>query len=278
MITNLSFIVIHKMGDIMTDLTKLYVEILNEDDYITHDNGGRPFSVHIEDNELSVYKLVSGIYRTEVKKVFTGDTQDDNSSVLVEIKPENLKYKYIFIGQKIYSFETTEPIKDYHTMIGNSNVPYPVAVSDKYAYFMLDDVYIDKKEFPHNIDWRNAYGYFYGDIDDKDKKVKMKHYKVINKRLIDEAIKKGKHVRNLINLYEKILNEANGCTSCGDTATAKCNDCKKPLCSLCVKNWAGRALCDECESKRNEGRVRNGEFGADVMPMNKGFMNTRRSR
>ena len=71
------------------------------------------------------------------------------------------------------------------------------------------------------------------------------------------------------------MNENTSCASCGDTATTSCTDCDKPLCEFCTKTARWGTLCKECNDKRDEGRTKEGEYGADVMPMNNGIMNTK---
>lgn len=212
----------------MTLLTETYKEMLTEDeDYITHANGGRPFSIHKGDNFLYIFKHTLQTY-DNVLNILTGDKEDENSSVIIELGAKGkkhtdelyfktLKHKYLFVGTEIYSFETDEPITKYYSLIGNSNVPYPVGVSKDYAYFMLDKVYIDKSEFPKDINWKDAYGYFYGHKGDKEeddyKKHKMEHLKNIEKNPLRETIKNmlnnDDNMTNLQNLYEEVLNETN---------------------------------------------------------------------
>jgi len=81
-------------------------------------------------------------------------------------------------------------------------------------------------------------------------------------------------MNNLYRLYEELLKEGKGCATCGDTATTNCDDCGKGLCEFCVKRQQMRVMCKDCYNKRNEGRIKDGEFGADVMPMNNGIINT----
>ena len=63
----------------------------------------------------------------------------------------------------------------YYSKVGNSDVPYPVALGEKNAYFMLGANYTWSKKrpilvvvlfhvsvFPPNTDWEDAYMLFYG--------------------------------------------------------------------------------------------------------------------
>jgi hypothetical protein len=163
------------------------------EDFITHENGGRAFSVHKDDEYLYIFKNVLKAH--DILNVFTGDKEDGNSSVLVELaanedkNSDNLyhkehKHKYLFIGTNVYSFETDEPIIKYYSKIGNSDVPYPIALSKDNVYFMLDTVFVDKSKFPKNTDWKDAYTYFY---DHKDlKKEKFYNLEILEKSPLNE--------------------------------------------------------------------------------------------
>lgn len=136
--------------------------------YFTHNNGDRPYMVRVRRKEVIVYtypkhlgyghRLTKDDYTekiieySKVSKVFVGKSVpgDDmyasypknpqkasregrGNSILVDLG----NCKYSFIGHKIIEFTTKEPIKEYYSMIGNNDVPYPVAISDNYVYFML---------------------------------------------------------------------------------------------------------------------------------------------
>ena len=90
------------------------------------------------------------------------------------------KYKYVYVGTEIYSFETKEDINKYYSPVGNSLVPYPYAVGESLTYFMLDKDTLPNELLDLNKD---AYGQFYGhtikDIHILDKINKSKqHFKV----------------------------------------------------------------------------------------------------
>jgi len=91
------------------------------------------------------------------------DPDFDGNSILLKLKDD----RYVFIGERIYEFSTSEPITTYYSLVGNSDVPYPVALSDNYVYFMLggrDNVlaeYVDRSFFPEDTDWRDAYTQYY---------------------------------------------------------------------------------------------------------------------
>ena len=148
--------------------------------YVTHDNGGNPFAINDDGKYIDFFKNVKQLHRlswkNDVKKIFSGDKLDDNSSVLIQLKNN----KYMFIGHEIYEFESDEKITEYYSRIGNSDVPYPLALSKNYVYLMLEKIYIDKKEFPKDIDWRDPYTYYYENEKNFGKN-KFKNLKIIDK-------------------------------------------------------------------------------------------------
>ena len=141
--------------------------------YITHDNGCRPFIVihKKKNNHVNVYSNEEGYLIAKYKhasRVFPGIGRTEyysfeyGSSVLVNIEGN----KYVYIGDSIYEFDTpdNDVIIEYYSLVSNNDVPYPVAVSDNYVYFMLDHVHIKKTEFINYNNWMDAYSYFYGHI------------------------------------------------------------------------------------------------------------------
>jgi hypothetical protein len=173
--------------------------------YYIHDNGGRPFEVIIGQNLVSIYKWTDlddkedKVYNKLVKtyksfeKVFIGKSNVkyakgkffDGNSILLKLS----KHKYVFIGQKIYSFTTRDEIKKYISTVGNSDVPYPYAIGTKNVYLMISDVYVPLAILPKKYlevkkedDHAGPYGYYYLEKKIFNKKHKLK-YRVIHKRL-----------------------------------------------------------------------------------------------
>ena len=108
--------------------------------YQVHDNGGRPFTVKIQNNQNIV-----DVFRTDNNqlvchfnpiKIFIGKSplipmtqysggygaEFDGNTILLQIT----EYKYVFIGWKIFSFETDSEIVEYASPVGNNDVPYPL--------------------------------------------------------------------------------------------------------------------------------------------------------
>jgi len=180
--------------------------------YEIRDNGSTPYIVYVNSNRTTV--SVFGIpknryvknsdwsahrpdnygYFTElvkryknVRDVMPGvDLAESMSgnSVLIRIN----RTSYVYIGDCIYSFNSREPITSYYSNMGNSGVPYPVAVSASYVYFMLDKVYVSKEEFS-GIDFTDPvkvsdiYSNFYT-AGEGIRKTRVRHYRLVKKRLI----------------------------------------------------------------------------------------------
>jgi hypothetical protein len=178
--------------------------------YLTHDNGGRPFQVIIDKNEVYIYKLSNEIldddelnketYDKLIKnftaiKVYIGKDSsnpkiNDGNTVLLEL-PNN---KIIFIGNSIYEFELVpgDTIQKYFSKVGNSDVPYPVLLGKYYFYSMAEKEYCSREEFPENYkvtDYDDAHTYFYGTFTKKGwvspiKKIKkLPKLKIIHKKI-----------------------------------------------------------------------------------------------
>eukprot|EP00965_Chrysotila_dentata_P062038 2055600-Pleurochrysis_carterae.AAC.1 len=58
----------------------------------------------------------------------------DGSSVLLRRDDGS----YVFVGWDVFSFKTKEPVLTFYSLIGNNDVPYPVAVTSKSVAFMLE--------------------------------------------------------------------------------------------------------------------------------------------
>ena len=142
--------------------------------YFTEHNGRRPFFVNIDDKNVNIYK--NGIEfdeyslykKIKVLSVIIGKSGTNKSfngnTLLLELSPK----KFIYIGENMYSFTIDDQIKKYYSLIGNS-IPYPILLGSKNIYFMLDKKYIPLDQFPKNVDYADAYQYYYGYGKDKIK-------------------------------------------------------------------------------------------------------------
>jgi len=149
--------------------------------YFIHDNGGRPFKVVINGKNLDIFTFDKDLkeefgednvdYDTLVKsyknlkKIFIPKGIDDRgnkwsggngNTILAHISG----HKYLLIGSSIYEFETKkENILEFHSQVGNSDVPYPLAVGENNVYYLIDngsEGYISKdyfEGFPKKYSW-----------------------------------------------------------------------------------------------------------------------------
>lgn len=208
---------VHRLGNTatMTEKSKSKSKFKSKSkSYFTLDNGKRSFKVVI--SEESPNQTIVQIYTYQsdgtdlnnfdpkmytklikkyenVQKVFVGKSlknamsnfsgahgrRFDGNSVLLKINCTIHQNYYVFVGDRIYGFSTPddEPIETFYSTVGNNRVPYPVALSKKYIYFMLEpdeDLFctmmfpwhishMDRSEFPKKIVWSDAYSYYYLD-------------------------------------------------------------------------------------------------------------------
>ena len=68
--------------------------------------------------------------------------------------------KYIYVGERIFSFETDDVITDYFSEDGYNDVKYPFALSIKNIYYMLYQKYIPIEEYQNTIE-EGQYRYLY---------------------------------------------------------------------------------------------------------------------
>ena len=102
----------------------------------------------------------------------------------------------MYIGHEIYEFQMEDSVESYFSLIGNSDVPYPVLLGTEYAYFMLDRCYVARTEFSPSMtkaDWEDSYQRYYGFMNPmtskhekhdglKTKCKKMKGFHIVAKR------------------------------------------------------------------------------------------------
>lgn len=160
------------------------------DTYITHYNGARPYKATVKNGSIDVfastyvyddeeeeeylrdedYPYEEEIFTMEDVKIFVGKSprnemtefiggygpEYDGNSLLIQTNPT----KYIFVGPYIYEFSLSDEfIVDYISHVGNNDVPYPYAVSNKERYFlMVEDVVVWNVPEKYNDD---PYTYYY---------------------------------------------------------------------------------------------------------------------
>lgn len=152
--------------------------------YYTEDNGNAKYKVIVSEKTIYVFSdqdytnLVYQIKRGN-KNIFIGkntkkysvyDKLYTGSSILVEIK----KNDYVFIGTKITNFKTIEPIIEFHSIMGNSSVVYPFALTKSYAYVILENIYLER-----NFGDKDPYGVYYqSKLKKIDKSLQIQKYKI----------------------------------------------------------------------------------------------------
>ena len=188
--------------------------------YYTHDNGGKPFMVDIntaptgksivkiyeekytDNDEVTYPKLIKTFENVKLVTIGKSPLNEmtkysgghgkrfDGNSILLLLKNNS----YVFIGDRIFEFDPSEPISKYYSSVGPNDVPYPVALSHNYVYFMLapprhykakpkNEIHrIDISEFPKGTDFSDAYGWYYDNYE-KSKTLKKVRIKVIKKRI-----------------------------------------------------------------------------------------------
>jgi hypothetical protein len=143
--------------------------------YDVLDNGARPYRVYVDGSTVSIYigkqnsdytydydKLVRTI---KAKQVHVGGKKSQlGNSILIHVSGNN----YLYIGHEIYEFQMEDTIDTYFSIVGNSDVPYPVLLGTENAYFMLDRCYVPRSEFDPKMtkaQWEDSYQRYYGYAD-----------------------------------------------------------------------------------------------------------------
>lgn len=145
--------------------------------YETHDNGGRPFCVEVEDDEIHIYSQLWDeeneywakhklILKTSYQRIFIGDNDLQlhqykkkglfpGNSILIQIS----SHQYVFIGTEVFRFETDDELLEYYSPIGNSDVSYPYAIGTEWVYFFIESMMIPQRLIHRKED---GYTQFYG--------------------------------------------------------------------------------------------------------------------
>ena len=163
--------------------------------FLTHDNGGRPFRVIFNKHRVDIYTLPLDFdfaddisihdYSRFVKsytftKKFIGES---GSAILLEIG----KNKYVFIGDRVFEFKTSEPVIHFQADIGNSDVIYPVAITSSSIYFLISGGqygYMNKDYFDESKpDWINHSYQVMWDKRNKNNRHQIEKLRTIHKRL-----------------------------------------------------------------------------------------------
>ena len=81
------------------------------------------------------------------------------------------------------SYKTDDNIIKYYSSIGSNDVPYPVAIGEKYVYFLVEKTYVLKTLLKKNSKESEYINDYYEYIKKKDIN-KIKNVKITQKRLI----------------------------------------------------------------------------------------------
>lgn len=118
--------------------------------YETHDNGGRPFRVDVSPTTVSVTVQSTGKSAGQfaVQRTWVGADP-------LRLGPEKFKPwmlgnsvfaeltdgRYLFVGDRVFTFSPMkgDSIDIFQSYVGNSDVPYPYAISNTHTYLMLLD-------------------------------------------------------------------------------------------------------------------------------------------
>jgi hypothetical protein len=132
------------------------------------DNGGIPFVVDVYSRHLEIFEdyphfRPQKILSISFQKLFVGDDYFNlerygkraGNSLLVQLNA----HEYLFIGKEIYKFNARkgDTIQAYASPVGNSAVPYPYALGNKYVYYMLDHTTLPIKILEHPTSGYNEY-------------------------------------------------------------------------------------------------------------------------
>merc|ERR1711865_1192615 len=103
-------------------------------------------------------------------KCFDEAVEVQEDQPLVKYKQLSLKdctQSYVYIGSEIYSFDVLDEVTSYYSRMGNSSVPYPVAVTPSTAIYMCDRVQVPREQLAPFVmrngkeEWGGSYGQFY---------------------------------------------------------------------------------------------------------------------
>lgn len=184
----------------MTPLTRTYINrndlTSKSKNYYIHDNGGRPFRVSVNQNEINIYKKIP--HPEEIKysnepfvtfSKFSGywegyDTslyKYTGNSILIKLDDHH----YVYVGWEIYQFSTSDTIIDFISPVGNNDVPYSFAYGEKNLYLLTLKKFVSRKEI--DIDPYNA-SYIYDAFYDYEKKTGKKGTTIRNIQMISQRL------------------------------------------------------------------------------------------
>ena len=124
----------------------------------------------------SLHQEIEIVMSFDYQHVFGPGENNKDGYFLFEIGDK----KYIHVGEKLFSFETNDEIKDCFSEHGNNDVKYSFAYGKENIYFMLHQEYIPIKEY-ENSTVKNEYKYLYK----KDDELKGDNITVENEGIVE---------------------------------------------------------------------------------------------
>ena len=111
--------------------------------YETSPSSGQFYSVQIGKKQIKITNLNDDkIFKIpKYTKVFLGDDYDHESDKYYKFDEGNTilihinDHKYIYVSDEIWEFYTEDKIHKFASPIGNSAVPYPYAIGERFSYF-----------------------------------------------------------------------------------------------------------------------------------------------
>ena len=200
--------------------------------YYTHDNGGRPYKVRVDDAN-KILKVYTEIHNDDndheyekkhhislkFKKLFVGKSPKTRmtefsggigftgNSLLLDVG-RNI---YVFIGERIIRFTNDVPIVKFVSPVGNSDVPYPYAIDDegnilfilemkKYNYVKYDKKMFDcPTDFIYFKKWIHIRTENYDKFKLYDKNNNLYNFRYYRKKYyVDDVVKSKKEYLALI--------------------------------------------------------------------------------
>lgn len=145
--------------------------------YQVHDNGGRPFTVLVDeqvrgrvrvfntrtrkdasgfpeycgpdvylrkppraDELVLAWENLARIWVAQCPSLYAGESESIGNSLLLALPDSGNGHEYIHIGYNVFRFRTREPVIDFESPIDNNDVPYPAALSENEGFFLAEQM------------------------------------------------------------------------------------------------------------------------------------------
>ena len=126
----------------------------------------------------SPHQEIEKVMSFDYLHVFGPDENNKDGNFLFEIENK----KYVYVGDKLFSFESNDEIVDYFLKLGNNDVKYSFAYGKENIYFMLHQKYIPLQEY-ENSTMKNEYQYLYK----KDEELRGDNISVENEGIVEHG-------------------------------------------------------------------------------------------